>query len=97
MDYLEFTVVGMRHHGKTAKDLEEAHTLKLVPEPSNTYDRDAIMVFDFSGDMIGYVSIDSKRPILESKDKENIFNRDLLVYQTSKSGTGLAVDVILTI
>lgn len=57
-----FHVAGVRHHfgceGQHCNDalnLDVGNKLKLVPEPTNQYDRDAVKIIDSKGNRIGYV------------------------------------------
>lgn len=76
-----FSIAGVRHYlGCEGQDcdkalnLEVGNKLKLVPEPQNPYDKNAIKITDSKGNLVGYL------PRYYSESVTNIFKEDGVQY-----------------
>ena len=57
LDYVEFNIAGMSHQDNIDKYLGE-HVGKLMPEPTNPFDANAIKILAKDGHQVGYVPKD---------------------------------------
>lgn len=57
LDYVEFNIAGMSHQDNIDKYLGE-HVGKLMPEPTNPFDANAIKILSKDGHQVGYVPKD---------------------------------------
>ena len=76
MYVFDIIVVGMRYHGSCPEEVLTFDSFKLVPEPSNLYDSNAIKVMGLRGDdevFLGYVSRSSQENVPELKTEGCIF------------------------
>lgn len=71
--YMKAVGVTYGNRQEVIKKLKKGDELKFVPEPTNAYDRNAVMIMTESGEQIGYISKEHNKSTLDKMNQGVVY------------------------